>query len=122
MTKKLIDPGALRHRVAIQERIETQDETTGAMSWTWQTVNDERGNWTSVSCQKLPLSAREFEAAAAIQAQVSTRFVIRWMSGVKPKMRLLLDEMAYDINGVMEDQDSGREYLTLSCSAGVNAG
>lgn len=120
--RKLLNAGDLRHYVTIQERIETQNSTTGALGWTWQTINDQRGNWSVVPAQKLPVSAREFEAAAAVQGQSSVRFVMRWMSGVIPKMRLVLDGIAYDINGVMEDQDSGRDYMTLSCSTGVNAG
>lgn len=120
--RRLVNAGDLRHRVAIQERVEEQDEDSGAIFWTWETVNDERGDWSSLAAQKLPLSAREFEAAAAIQAQVSTRFVMRWMTGVAPKMRLVHDGKTYDINGVMEDQDTGRDYMTLSCTEGVNAG
>lgn len=122
MPRKLLNAGDLRHRVAIQERIETQDGTTGAMSYTWQTVNDARGNWSSVPAHKMPLSAREFEAAAATQDQTSTRWVMRWMPGVTAKMRLLSEGIAYDINGVMEDQSTSRDYQTLSCASGVNAG
>lgn len=120
--KKLLNPGDLRHRVAIRERIETQNPTTGAISWTWQTVNDHRGNWGSLPAQKLPLSAREFEAAAATQSETSTRFVMRWRAGVIPKMQLVHLGIPYNINGVIEDQDSGREYMTLSTTAGVNDG
>lgn len=115
--RKLLNAGDLRHRVAIQQRIEgEQDPDSGAIPWTWETL------YANVPAQKLPLSAREFEAAAAIQAEQSVRFVLRWMPAVVPKMRLLLDGIAYNINGVIEDQDSGRDYMTLSCSAGVNAG
>lgn len=122
MPRKMLNAGDLRHRIAIQERIETQDAVTGAVSWEWQTVNDERGDWSSIPAQIMPLSAREFEAAAAIQAETSTRFVIRWVNGVIPKMRLLAQGVAYDIRGVLPDLESGREYLTLSCVAGVNDG
>lgn len=115
--RKLLNAGDLRHRVAIQERVEGQQDTdSGAIPWTWETVH------SNVPAQKLPLSAREFEAAAAIQAEQSVRFVLRWMPGIIPKMRLLMDGIAYNINGVLEDQDTGRDYMTLSCSAGVNAG
>jgi SPP1 family predicted phage head-tail adaptor len=120
--RKLLNAGDMRHRVAIQERVETQNENTGAISWTWQTVNDERGNWSSVPAHKMPLSAREFEAAAATQDEVSTRWVMRYMPGVTAKMRLVNDEMAYDIKGVLEDLNTGQDYMMLSCSAGVNAG
>lgn len=119
---KLLNPGVMRHRGTIQERLESQDATTGAITYTWQTVNDDRGNWSSVPAHKMPISAREFEAAAATQDQVSTRWVLRWMPGVLPKMRWLSEGVAYDINGIMEDLNTGRDYMTLSCTAGVNAG
>lgn len=122
MPRKMLNAGDLRHRISIQERIETQDAVTGAISWEWQTVNDERGNWSSIPAHLMALSAREFEAAAAIQAETSTRFVIRWMEGVIPKMRLNVQGFIYDIKGVLPDLESGREYLTLSCTAGVNDG
>lgn len=123
MSRKTLYAGDLRHYGAIQEPVaQTQDAQTGAIPEVWQTINDERGNWSSIPMQKMPLSAREFEAAAAIQAEQSTRFVLRWMPGITPKMRILLDGVAYNIRGVMEDLESGREYVTLSCTQGVNVG
>ena len=122
MSRKLLNAGDMRHRVTIQERIESQDSTTGAISYVWQTINDERGNWSAVPAQKMPLSAREFDAAAATQDQVSTRWVLRWMPGIVAKMRLVCEGVAYDINAPLEDLNTGREYITLSCTAGVNAG
>lgn len=119
--RKLVNAGELRHYVAIQEKLETQD-ANGILTWTWQTVNDERGDWSAIPMAKLPVSAREFEAAAAVQGEQATRFVMRWMPGVNSKMRVLHDDKAYDIRGVMEDQDSGSEYITLSCTQGVNDG
>lgn len=115
--KRLVSAGDLRHRVDIQQRVYgEQDSGTGNVPFTWETV------WSGIPAQKLPVSAREFEAAAAIQAQVSTRFVIRFIEGIFPKMRLVCNEVPYDINGIMEDQHTGRNYLTLSCTAGVNDG
>lgn len=123
MPRKTVYAGDLRHYGAIQEQVDgSQDPLSGATPTTWATVNDERGNWSAVPMQKMPLSAREFEAAAAIQAEQSTRFVLRWMPGVTAKMRILLDGVAYNIRGVMEDLESGREYMTLSCTTGVNVG
>lgn len=123
MPRKTVYAGDLRHYGAIQEQVDgSQDPLSGAIPTTWATVNDARGNWSAVPMQKMPLSAREFEAAAAIQAEQSTRFVLRWMPGVTAKMRILLDGVAYNIRGVMEDLESGREYMTLSCTAGVNVG
>lgn len=120
---KLLNAGDLRHRVAIQERIESQNPDTGDVTHTWATVNDGRGNWSSLPAQKLPLSAREFEAAAATQAQTTTRWVLRWIPGVDAKMRLLHEGTPYNLNGPpLEDPESGRAFMTLTTTAGTDAG
>jgi len=119
---KLLDEGTLRHRIAIQERVDMQDGETGDVSHVWVTVNDSRGNWSAVAAAIMAASAREFEAAAAVQAETSTRFVIRWRAGVLPTMRLVHKGRPYNIRGVLPDADSGLEYLTLTCTDGVNDG
>jgi|SRR5690625_144321 len=110
-----IASGKLRHKVALQKQIRTQDPVTGAMKTTWQTV---AAVWASVE----PLSAREFIAAQAAQSAVSARIVIRHRSDVDATMRILHRGRIYNIEGVLADPRSGREYLTLPCSEGVNDG
>lgn len=110
-----IASGKLRHKVALQKQVRTQDPETGAMVTTWQTVANV---WASVE----PLSAREFIAAQAAQSAVSARIVIRHRPDVDATMRILHRGRIYNIEGVLADPRSGREYLTLPCSEGVNDG
>lgn len=115
---KLLDIGRLRHRIAIQERIEVQDSDTGDISFTWETVD----GMASVAAEITPLSAREFQAAAATQSNIIGRIVIRYRNGVTAKMRAVHNGRAYNIEGVLPDMESGIDWLTMPVSAGVNDG
>ncbi|HDG7399279.1 phage head closure protein, partial [Klebsiella pneumoniae] len=53
---------------------------------------------------------------------VTTRITIRYREGVTRKHRILFRGRIYNIEGVLPDPRSGREYLTLPCSEGANDG
>lgn len=110
-----IASGKLRHKVALQRRVRTQDPVTGEITHEWQTVANV---WASVE----PLSAREFISAQAVQSKVSARIVIRYRPDVDAAMRIMHRGKMYNIEGVLPDPVSGLEYLTLPCSEGVNDG
>ena len=101
--------GRLRHRITLQSFGEVLDPDTGVLSESWSAFAEV---WASVE----PLSAREFIASQATQAQVTARIVIRYRADVVPTMRVLHRGKAYQIEGVLEDKDSGLEYITLACS------
>lgn len=105
----------LRHRITIQHKTRTQDPETGELTEGWA---DFATTWASVE----PLSAREFIAAQSTQSKISARIVIRYRSGIDASMRILHDGRVYNIEGVLPDNKSGREWLTLPCSEGVNDG
>lgn len=107
--------GKLRHRVTIQQPGQTQDPATGEPTTDWQDVATV---WASVE----PLSAREFIAAQAGQSEISARIKIRYREGIDATMRILHRGKAYNIEGVLADPQSGRHYLTLPVSEGVNDG
>lgn len=107
--------GNLRHRVTIQAPGQTQDPDSGAMVKTW---TDVATVWASAE----PLSARDFIAASAAQSEITARIVIRYRSGINSTMRVRHGGRVYDIKGVLPDAGSGREYLTLPVSEGVNDG
>ncbi len=92
-----------------------QNSETGAVNKTWLDVATV---WAEVS----PLSAREFIAAQASQGEITTRITIRFRTGITRKHRILFRGGIYNIEGVLPDPDSGREYLTLPCSEGLNDG
>lgn len=107
--------GKLRHRVSLQEPVKTQNPSTGAVVNSWQEV-------TKLWAEVAPLSAREFVGAQATQSQVTTRITIRFRSDVTAKHRIVYGGKMFNIEGVLADDKSGRDYLTLPCSEGVNDG
>lgn len=104
--------GKLRHWVVLQSPGTTQDATTGEMIEHWATVAEV---WAEV----VPMSAREFQAAAAEQSEVRGRMTIRYRDDVGATMRVMYRGKVYEIHGVMEDADSMREHLTLMVGEGV---
>lgn len=107
--------GKLNKRVKLQKPVKTQSPVTGGIVDGWADVAE---LWANVT----DLSARDFVAAKAAQNEVTTRITIRWREGVTDRHRILYRGRVYDIQGVLEDDKSGREYLTLPCSRGVNDG
>jgi SPP1 family predicted phage head-tail adaptor len=105
----------LRHRITLQQQTQTQDATTGEVTTSWTAfLSDE-------PAEVVPLSGKEYIAAAANQAGVDTRMAIRWRSGVLPTMRVVYDGNNYNISAVLPDP-SNRRWLTIMCQRGVNDG
>lgn len=118
--------GRLRHRVLIEQLLPLrdsngdvlQDAVTGEVQREWQEVATV---WAAVE----PLSAREFIAAQATQSKVTTRITMR-ARALNPAMRLVhmlssaVRGTVYNIEGLLPDRDSGMEYMTIPCSAGVS--
>lgn len=101
--------GRLRHRVSLYAF--TQGRTpSGGVTEEWT------ASASDIAAEFTPLSAREFIAAQAGQSQIVARVRIRFRPGVVPTMRLSFRGAMYDIKGVLPDNESGLEYLTLTCS------
>lgn len=107
--------GTLRHRITIQRRSAEQDPNTGAMVEGW---SDLATVWANVE----PLSVREFIASRGEQAEITARITIRYRAGLDPTMRILHRGLIYNIEGVLPDPRTGRQYLTMPVSGGVNDG
>lgn len=107
--------GKLNKRITLQKPVKTQSSVTGAVVNGWADLAEIWANVTDVS-------ARDFVAAQAGQSEVTTRIIIRWRDDVTDKHRILYHGRVYDIQGVLEDDKSGREYLTLPCARGVKDG
>lgn len=107
--------GKLRHRIALESPSYVQDPNTGEQVLGWVS---EGSAWAEIA----PLSAREFIAAQANQSQVTARITIRYRSDILPTWRALHRNHIYNIHGVLADQVSGLEYLTLPVSTGTNNG
>lgn len=109
--------GPLRHKVVIQMPVKTQDPLTGEVTISWSDISE-----SPIWARYEPLSAREFVASQSIQSRVTARFTIRYRPGILATMRILFDSMVFNIEGVLPDNKSGREYITLPVSEGVNDG
>ena len=109
--------GKLRHRCTIERPSQEQDPESGEMIPGWEVVATA---WMAIE----PLSVRGFIAANATQSEVTGQLVMRYRPGlqVDSTMRVRKGNAVYNIEGVLPDKDSGREYLTLPYSAGVNDG
>lgn len=114
-TRKHLRAGDLRHLVQIQEPITFRD-TIGDVIHVWSDV----GSPVYASIQYL--SARELIAAQAVQSEVIARITIRYQPGLKTTMRVVHGNDIYNIHGILRDQDSGIEYLTIPVSQGLDDG
>lgn len=112
----------LRHRVEVQEQIETQDQNTGVISKSWSTVYlDSNTPLDNVPAEVLTGPGRESQAAASIQAEIVARINMRWFPGLTQKMRILWEGNVFNIGSIEMDATARREYR-LKCTAGVNDG
>ena len=105
-----------RHRIDIEEKKETQDATTGSMKEFWSPVLKD------VRASIEPFSVKEFIAAQAETSKMTTRIVIGWRAGLTAKMRIVHGGKIYNVHGWLPDKETGRRYLTASCSEGTNDG
>lgn len=111
--------GKLRHRCIIERPTQQQDPNTGEMIKGWEEVAKA---WMGIE----PLSVRGFIAANAAQSEVKGQLVMRFNAGermgIDSTMRVRKGRYVYNIEGVLPDKRSGREYLTLPYSEGLNDG
>lgn len=98
--------GRLRHPLVIQQKSVTRDDHGGEVV-TWTT-------FASVWGECRPLRGREFAALRAAQAEISTRFVIRYVAGVTPAMRVQNGSDVHDILEVI-DVNGRHKELELMC-------
>lgn len=112
----------LRHRVAIQEQIETQNSSTGAMSIAWENVVlDSNTTLNDVPAEVLTGAGREFDQAGAIQGEITARINLRWFPGLTQAMRIVWDTKVFNIKSIETDL-TGRQEYRLRCIAGINDG
>jgi SPP1 family predicted phage head-tail adaptor len=112
----------LRHRVAIEEKLEEQDSETGDTTYSWEVVYlDSDTPLSAVPAEVLTGPGREFNAANAKQAEADARITIRWFPGLLPTMRVVWQSLPYDIISIETDATGRREYR-LRCKEGVNDG
>lgn len=99
----------LDRMVTIESRTDAVSGT-GQRTPTWATLTDGQR-----FAQILPLSGPEFVAAAQVNAEITVRIRIRYLSTVTPKMRVVDGSVIYDVLRVAEV--GRREYTDLFCKS-----
>lgn len=116
MSNPTLSSGRLRHKVNIDQRVESQDTTTGELTHAW-------GSWaTNVGCEFAFISGREFIQSGAVQGIVVARLTMRARAGLDSSMRISFRGKYYNIEGILPDPKSGLEWITVPVSEGVNNG
>ena len=98
--------GRLKHRIIIQTFSESKNDFgEGVKSW-----NDYATAYASIT----PLSAKEY-FKAGVQAEATHKVELRYIDGIKPKMRVLYGERIFDIESVINIREENR-VLQLICT------
>ena len=97
--------GRLRHRVTIQNYTESQN-TFGETTKTWA---DYATIWAAIE----PVKGREFWESQQVNAEITTKITMRYLAGVKPKMRVLDDNRIFEIDSVINVDERNRELQLL---------
>lgn len=111
----------MNHLCNIEQVTETQNTETGETTDTWSVLH------SGVPCKIEALSVKDFIQSQAHQSEVTARITIPFLEGITSKMRLVAtcgchSGRIYNPAGVLEDNITGQEYITLPCSENVNNG
>jgi len=99
--------GRLRHRIAIQKQVTTQNEYGEA---TKSFVDA----YTSISASIDPINGKEFFSGDKYNSEVSHKVTIRYKSGVLPKMRVEFGSRHFDIKYITNFEERNI-FLELAC-------
>ena len=97
--------GRLRHRVKIQDYTESQN-TFGETTKTW---TDYATVWAAIE----PVKGREFWESQQVNAEITTKITMRYLAGIKPKMRILYGIRIFEIDSVINPDERNRELQLL---------
>lgn len=100
--------GDLRHRITLQKYTETTDEE-GFSTQEWQDIATV---WASVE----NLYGREYWQAAAIQAENTVKFIIRYRNDISNDMRIKFQGQHYEIIST-DNIKYKNEYIEIKAKA-----
>ena len=107
MSRYLINAGEFKHVVTIQ------DQTGSTNSYGEATDED----WTDFSKTRAgiyPISGREFFFCFQVNSEITHKVNMRYISGVKPNMRIKFNDRFFEIISVINFQE-GNKLLQLLC-------
>jgi SPP1 family predicted phage head-tail adaptor len=108
-----VEIGDLRHRITFQ-KLTTSVNENGFEVETWE---DFKTVWAAVS----NLHGREYFAAAAVQAENTVKFTIRYLTGLDTTMRIVFQGKQYNITAIDNIKYQNR-YLEIKALEVVSGG
>lgn len=109
-----MDRGKLRLRITIDDKISVQDET-GDPIVTWIPWAE------NVPADLVSANGKEFAVANQILAQAQAAFLIPWIPGVLPTMRVRHGDAIWNIVALVPDR-THRESIKIGVVSGTNQG
>jgi SPP1 family predicted phage head-tail adaptor len=105
---------SLRHRVTLQEEVQTSDGA-GGYTRSWQNVAD---LWAEITTINIKSYGQEKFFAGKMQAKITHKITIRYRAGVTAAMRLVFGSNIFNIRSVF-NRDENNEILELLVEEGV---
>lgn len=100
----------LNRKITFRKVTIAQDPHTGEMVETW-------ADHLSVFAKVEPLVGREYLAAAAIQAEGTVKFTMRFRGDIDTGMRIAFDGDTFDIQSIQNIRSANRETLIYGKAA-----
>lgn len=100
-----MNPALFKHRITFRQFQDVENEL-GDIVRTWV---DYRTVWAMIKT----LQGREFIQAMAVQGETTTRFVIRYTTGITNDMKILYDGRTFDIIAPPINDDEMNKTLTI---------
>lgn len=102
--KRCTSIGALNRRITIEQLAVTVNDN-GFETETWTT-------YKTVWAAAANLSGSEYYAAAAVRAERTIEFVIRYLAGTNDKMRISFQDKHYNVTSV-DNVDFANQFMIL---------
>ena len=98
----------------LRKEIKIQEQSISRNSF-----GEEEISWvdfsSSIRADARTLSMRERFAAQQVQSNIEVKFIMRYRDGIEPKMRVIFNDLSYDIESII-NHDERNHKLTLLCS------
>ena len=98
--------GNLKHKIDIQEPIETKN-SFGEIESTWQT-------FVIAYASIVPISGKEYFSSSRLNSEVTHKLEIRYTQNILPKMRVSYGERVFNIESVINIREE-RKTIQLMC-------
>lgn len=105
--------GDLRHRITFQ-KIVTAVNPNGFEVRAWENI-------TTVWAKASNIHGREFYAAAAVQAENTVEFTVRYLTGIDTSMRILFNGKQYNITAIDNIKYKNR-YVEIKAQEVMDSG